>query len=232
MINGFCMVGGLELALACRYRVALEDPKTRLAFPEVMLGIWPFWHGLMWLPKLVGPVAAMDMILTGKAVDAKRAKRMGLVDQAVPLRILENTARMVTLEAKPRPELSLLQKFLLSFRGIVTSQARKQVAKRARPEHYPAPYAILKAWQQYDGDTFACKDDPTCSLRALTEHPTTRNLIRIFFLQEKMKGLAKEKKISEDEERRGHDQIQKATDRFTAKIDELTKKKEQEVLTV
>jgi 3-hydroxyacyl-CoA dehydrogenase/enoyl-CoA hydratase/3-hydroxybutyryl-CoA epimerase len=73
----------------------------------------------------------------------------------------------------------------------VVSQARKQVAKRARPEHYPAPYAILKAWQQYDGDTFLCKDDPTCSLKALTEHPTTRNLIRIFFLQEKMKGLAK-----------------------------------------
>ena len=191
MVNGFCMGGGLELALACRYRVALDDPKTRFAFPEVMLGIWPFWHGLMWLPKLVGPVAAMDMILTGKAIDARRAKRMGLVDQAVPLRVLENTARMVTLEAKPRPELPLLQKFLLAFRGIVVSQARKQVAKRARPEHYPAPYAILKAWQQYDGDTFACKDDPTCSLKALTDHPTTKNLIRIFFLQEKMKGLAK-----------------------------------------
>jgi 3-hydroxyacyl-CoA dehydrogenase/enoyl-CoA hydratase/3-hydroxybutyryl-CoA epimerase len=191
MVNGFCMGGGLELALACRYRVALDDPKTRFAFPEVMLGIWPFWHGLMWLPKLVGPVAAMDMLLTGKAVDARRAKRMGLVNEAVPLRILENTARMVTLEAKPLRELPLLQKFLLSFRGIVVSQARKQVAKRARPEHYPAPYAILKAWQQYDGDTFLCKDDPTCSLKALTEHPTTRNLIRIFFLQERMKGLAK-----------------------------------------
>ena len=66
-----------------------------------MLGIWPLWHGLQWLPRLVGPVAALDMILTGKAIDAKRAQRMGLVTQAVPLRILENTARMVTLEAKP-----------------------------------------------------------------------------------------------------------------------------------
>jgi 3-hydroxyacyl-CoA dehydrogenase/enoyl-CoA hydratase/3-hydroxybutyryl-CoA epimerase len=191
MVNGFCMGGGLELALACRYRVALDDPKTRFAFPEVMLGIWPFWHGLMWLPKLVGPSAAMDMLLTGKTVDAKRAKRIGLVDQAVPLRILENTARMVTLEAPaPRP-LPFMEKLLLSFRGIVVSQARKQVAKRARREHYPAPYAILEAWQKYDGDTFLCKDDPSCSLKALVEHPTTRNLIRIFFLQEKMKGLAK-----------------------------------------
>ena len=191
MVNGFCMGGGLELALACRYRVALDDPKTRFAFPEVMLGIWPFWHGLMWLPKLVGPTAALDMLLTGKAVDARRAKRIGLVDQAVPLRILENTARMVTLEAPAPRELPFIQKLLLSFRGIVASQARKQVAKRARREHYPAPYAILDAWVKYDGDTFLCKDDPTCSLKALSEHPTTRNLIRIFFLQERMKGLAK-----------------------------------------
>ena len=192
MVNGFCMGGGLELALGCRYRVALDDPKTRFAFPEVMLGIWPFWHGLMWLPKLVGPAAALDMILTGKTVDARRAKRMGLVDEAVPLRILENTARMVTLEARPPKGLGFVQRMLLGpLRAVVVSQARKQVAKRARPEHYPAPYAILKAWQQYDGDTFACKDDPTCSLKALTEHPTTRNLIRIFFLQERMKGLAK-----------------------------------------
>src|SRR5580765_972605 len=105
MVNGFCMGGGVELALACRYRVALDDPKTRFVLPEVMLGIMPAWHGLQWLPKLVGPAAALDMILTGRAVDARRAKRIGLVDQAVPPRILENTARMVTLEAKPRKRL-------------------------------------------------------------------------------------------------------------------------------
>jgi 3-hydroxyacyl-CoA dehydrogenase/enoyl-CoA hydratase/3-hydroxybutyryl-CoA epimerase len=192
MVNGFCMGGGLELALACRYRVALDDPKTRFAFPEVMLGIWPFWHGLMWLPKLVGPTSALDMLLTGKSVDAKRAKRMGLVDQAVPLRILENTARMVTLEAPAPRQLGFLQKLMLGpLRSFVASQARKQVAKKARREHYPAPYAILDAWVKYDGDTFRCKDDPSCSLKALSEHPTTKNLIRIFFLQEKMKGLAK-----------------------------------------
>jgi 3-hydroxyacyl-CoA dehydrogenase/enoyl-CoA hydratase/3-hydroxybutyryl-CoA epimerase len=192
MVNGFCMGGGLELALACRYRVALDDPKTRFAFPEVMLGIWPFWHGLMWLPKLVGPTAALDMLLTGKAIDARRARRMGLVDQAVPLRILENTARMVTLEAPAPRQLGFVQKLMLGpLRSFVAGQARKQVAKKARREHYPAPYAILDAWVKYDGDTFLCKDDPSCSLKALSEHPTTKNLIRIFFLQEKMKGLAK-----------------------------------------
>ena len=192
MVNGFCMGGGLEIALACRYRVALDDPKTRFAFPEVMLGIWPFWHGLMWLPRLVGPAAAFDMLLTGKTVDARKAKRIGLLTEVVPLRILENTARMVTLEAPAPKPLPFAQRMMLGpLRSVVVSQARKQVAKRARREHYPAPYAILDAWQKYDGDPFLGKDDPTCSLKALFEHPTTANLIRIFFLQERLKGLGK-----------------------------------------
>ena len=193
LVNGFCMGGGLELALACRYRVALDDPKTRFAFPEVMLGIWPFWHGLQWLPKLVGPSAAMDMLLTGRAVDARRAKRIGLVDQSVPQRIFENTARMVTLEAPPARKPKLPDRLLLLPLGrkLVVTQARKQVAKRARLEHYPAPYAILDAWLKYDGDPFVEPNDPS-SLKALFEHPTSRNLVRIFFLQERLKGIAKD----------------------------------------
>jgi 3-hydroxyacyl-CoA dehydrogenase/enoyl-CoA hydratase/3-hydroxybutyryl-CoA epimerase len=193
MVNGFCMGGGLELALACRYRVALDDPSTRFAFPEVMLGIWPLWHGVQWLPRLVGPTAALDMLLTGRAMDAFRAKRMGLVDESVPLRIFENTARMLTLEAPPKRPLPFMQRMMLGpLRGFVASQASKQVAKRARREHYPAPYAILDAWTKYDGDSIACANDPACSVKALFAHPTTRNLIRIFFLQERMKAEGKD----------------------------------------
>jgi 3-hydroxyacyl-CoA dehydrogenase/enoyl-CoA hydratase/3-hydroxybutyryl-CoA epimerase len=191
MINGFCMGGGLELALACRYRVALDDPKTRIAFPEVMLGIMPAWHGVQWLPKVVGPAAGLDMLLTGRAIDARRAKRIGLVDQAVPLRILENTARIVTLEAPAKRELPFVQKLMLSFRGFVVAQARKRVAKRAPREHYPAPYAILELWRKYDGNPFEAANDPACSITALFDHPTTENLIRIFFLQERLKGQGK-----------------------------------------
>src|SRR5438309_8130325 len=192
MVNGFCMGGGVELALACRYRVALDEPKTRFALPEVMLGIMPAWHGVQWLPKLVGPAAAFDMLLTGKSVDAKRAKRIGLVDQAVPARILENTARMVTLEAPPRRQLSLIDRLMAGpLKGIVVTQARKQVAKKARREHYPAPYAILDLWRKYDGNPFLASSDPSASVESLFAHPTTANLIRIFFLQERMKGLGK-----------------------------------------
>ncbi len=193
MVNGFCVGGGLELSLACRYRVALDDPKVRFMFPEVMLGIMPAWHGVQWLPRLVGPAAAFDMMLTGKSVDAKRAKRMGLVDQAVPLRILENAARMITLESPLPKKLSMGKALMLSplLKGLFVSQARKQVAKKARKEHYPAPYAILELWKKYDGDPFVAPEDPSASVKALFAHPTTANLIRIFFLQERLKAAGK-----------------------------------------
>jgi 3-hydroxyacyl-CoA dehydrogenase/enoyl-CoA hydratase/3-hydroxybutyryl-CoA epimerase len=153
LVNGFCMGGGLELALACRYRIAVDQPGTRFALPEVMLGILPGWGGVMRLPRLVGPGAALDMLLTGRAVDARRARRMGLVDAAVPPRVQENSARMMVLEA-PRPRtLPLLQRLMSSapMRPLVASMARKQVAARASPDHYPAPYEINELLQKYDG---------------------------------------------------------------------------------
>jgi 3-hydroxyacyl-CoA dehydrogenase/enoyl-CoA hydratase/3-hydroxybutyryl-CoA epimerase len=118
---------------------------------------------------------------------------MGLVDEAVPLRILENTARMITLEAPRRKGLSLLKRLMLygPMRGIVVSQARKQLAKRVRQQHYPAPYAVLQLWRKYDGNPFAAANDGSAAIEVLFDHPTTKNLIRIFFLQERMKSLAK-----------------------------------------
>jgi 3-hydroxyacyl-CoA dehydrogenase/enoyl-CoA hydratase/3-hydroxybutyryl-CoA epimerase len=191
MVNGFCMGGGMEMSLACRYRVALDDPKTRFAQPEVMVGVIPAWHAMEWLPPLIGPVAAMDMLLTGRTVDAKRAKRMGLVDQTVPLRIFENTARMLTLEAPPRKGLPFTQRIMLKMKGVVASQARKQLAKKARREHYPVPYAILDIWQKYGGNALAVPPEDPASIPSLIDHPTGKNLVRIFFLQERLKGLGK-----------------------------------------
>jgi 3-hydroxyacyl-CoA dehydrogenase/enoyl-CoA hydratase/3-hydroxybutyryl-CoA epimerase len=91
----------LELALACRYRMAVDEPGTKLGLPEVMLGIFPGWGGMLRLPQRVGPAAALDMMLTGKTLDAKRAKKMGLADLCVPPRVMENAARMrVVLSGK------------------------------------------------------------------------------------------------------------------------------------
>ncbi len=156
LIRGFCMGGGLELALACKYRVAVDEPGTKMALPEVMLGILPGWGGVMRLSDFVGPPAALDMMLTGRAIDARRAKKMGLVDATVPPRVMDNTARSFALEAPKRAELPFFQKLLNGpLRGVAASMARKQLEKKARREHYPAPYAILELWQKYGGDPFA-----------------------------------------------------------------------------
>ena len=194
LVDGFCMGGGVELALACRYRIAVDQPGTRFALPEVMLGILPAWGGVMRLPRLVGPTAALDMLLTGRAVDARRARRIGLVDAAVPLRIQENAARMMTLEA-PRPRRLPLAQRIMSLppmRGLVARMARKQLASRVSPDHYPAPYAIVELWQRYDGDPFAPRLMDPASVAGLVEGDTARNLIRIFFLQERLKSLGKD----------------------------------------
>ena len=192
LVRGHCMGGGTELALACRYRIAVDEPGTKFALPEVMLGIVPGWGGMLRLPQLVGPAAAFDMMLTGKTIDAKRAKRMGLADECVPPRVMENAARMLVLSGRPARRLPLLQRLMNGpLKGIVARGARKQVAKRARPEHYPAPYAIIDQWQNYGGNTLAVPATEPTSLDALVTHPTTRNLIRVFFLQDRLKGFGK-----------------------------------------
>jgi 3-hydroxyacyl-CoA dehydrogenase/enoyl-CoA hydratase/3-hydroxybutyryl-CoA epimerase len=195
LVRGHCMGGGTELALACRYRIAVDEPGTKFALPEVMLGIVPGWGGMLRLPQLVGPAAAMDMMLTGKNIDAKRAKRMGLADECVPPRVMENAARMLVMSGKPARKLPFMQKLLNGpLKFVVANGAKKQVAKRARPEHYPAPYAIIDQWQNYGGNTLAVPADKPTSLDALINHPTTRNLIKVFFLQDRLKGFGKEAK--------------------------------------
>ena len=193
LIKGFCMGGGLELAMACRYRVAVDDPATRMGLPEVMLGILPAWGGVKRLPQLLGAPAAFDLMLSGKTVDAKKAKKLGLVDEAVPMRIMWNTAIGV-LKTLPEPrKLSFMQSLMTNgfLRGYVASQAKKQVANRARPEHYPAPYAIIDLWKFHNGDVTTVGVNDAYSMQTLLMHPTAKNLIRVFSLREKLKAQAK-----------------------------------------
>jgi 3-hydroxyacyl-CoA dehydrogenase/enoyl-CoA hydratase/3-hydroxybutyryl-CoA epimerase len=199
LVRGHCMGGGTELALACRYRIAVDEPGTKFALPEVMLGIVPGWGGMLRLPQIVGPAAALDMMLTGKNIDAKRAKKMGLADECVPPRVMENAARMLVLSGKPprQDTLPFLQKLMNGpLKSMVGNGAKKQVAKRVSPEHYPAPYAIIDQWQNYGGNTLAVPADKPTSIDALINSSTTRNLIRVFFLQDRLKGFGKEAKGS------------------------------------
>lgn len=193
LVRGHCMGGGLELALACRYRVTVDEPGTRLALPEVMLGIVPGWGGMLRLPRLIGPAAALDMMLTGKGADAKKAKKLGLADECVPPRVMMNAARMLVLSGRAPRELPFMQKLMNGpLKGVVASQARKQVAKRARPQHYPAPYAILDMWAHYGGNALAVPRDKPASLDAIFASSTTRNLVRVYYLQERLKGFGKD----------------------------------------
>ena len=192
LVRGFCMGGGLELALVCSHRIAVDEPGTRFALPEVMLGIVPGWGGVKRLSGVVGPTAALDMMLTGRAADARRAKKIGLVDAVVPARVMDNAARIMALEAPKRDELPLQERFLNGrLRPLAARMARKTLEGKVRREHYPAPYAILELWAKHDGDPFKPKATDPASIAWLVQHPTTMNLIRIFGLQERMKAIGK-----------------------------------------
>ena len=194
LIHGFCLGGGLELALACRYRVALDSPDTRLGLPEVRLGIHPGFGGSIRLPPLVGGLKAMDMMLSGRSVDARRARRIGLVDLVVPQRHLRDAARQRVLDAPPlvRPGwLERLSNHAL-VRPLLARVLRRQVAAKASKLHYPAPYALIDIWQQYADDPAQMLQAEADSIASLVKGVTARNLIRVFMLQEQLKSLGRD----------------------------------------
>lgn len=189
LIQGHCLGGGLELALACRYRLVVDQPDTRLALPEVMLGIFPGWGGMMRLPRLIGPVAAMDLMLSGKTVDARKAVSLGLADARVPVRLaMQAAAQHVLSGSSPRkahgvPAL-LNQKWL---RPLVARQVSKQIERRDPYRHYLAPRAILEVWEKHDGNALKAPE----LIERLTQSDTAQNLLRVFHLQERLKSIGK-----------------------------------------
>jgi 3-hydroxyacyl-CoA dehydrogenase/enoyl-CoA hydratase/3-hydroxybutyryl-CoA epimerase len=193
MIHGFCLGGGLELALACRYRVAEDDPRTRLGLPEVKLGIHPGFGGTVRLPPLVGAPAAMDLMLSGRTVEARQAQRMGLVDYAVPQRQLRRAA-VAMVEEHPLPHqpgfLARLSNNAV-VRPFLASFLRKKTAEKAALEHYPAPYAVIDLWSEYGGDRERMMLEEGRSVARLLIGDTAQNLVRVFLLQERLKSLGR-----------------------------------------
>ncbi|HWV18531.1 MAG TPA: 3-hydroxyacyl-CoA dehydrogenase NAD-binding domain-containing protein [Rhodocyclaceae bacterium] len=199
LIRGHCMGGGLELALACRYRIVVDEAGTRLALPEVKLGIVPGWGGMLRLPQLIGPAAALDMMLTGRSVDARRAKKMGLADECVPPRVMTQAAKMLVVSGRLPHQPPLLQRLLNGpLRGIVAKKAKATVAQKVQTEQYPAPYALIEMWQNHGGNALAVPVGEPTSLDALISSPTTANLVRVFFLQERLKSFGKIEGLSFD----------------------------------
>ncbi|EHH0801181.1 fatty acid oxidation complex subunit alpha FadJ [Vibrio vulnificus] len=150
-IHGPCLGGGLELALACDFRVCSDDDATRLGLPEVQLGLLPGSGGTQRLPRLIGLLPSLDLILTGKQLRANKAKKLGVVDACVPQTILLDVAKQFVEKGKKRSKQKVTTKEkLLSGSGLgrkfVFEQAAKKTHEKTRG-NYPATVAILQVIQ-------------------------------------------------------------------------------------
>lgn len=188
-LHGFALGGGLELALACRYRVAVGDERLSLGLPEVQLGIHPGFGGTVRSVQVAGVRAAMQMMLTGKPLRADKALQAGLVDRLVAEGELRGAARELVLAA-PAPRRAPWIERLLSrapCRPFVKSSLVREVARRAPREHYPAPYAIIDLWARYGAQGPAAYEAEARSIAHLFTTETSRNLVRVFLLQDALK---------------------------------------------
>ena len=203
MIDGLALGGGLELALACDCRVVTAEDRPTLGLPEVQLGLHPGFGGTVRAVRLVGVTQAMPMMLTGKSLRPEKALAIGLVDRVVERAQLRETAAAMASGPTPVRRVGLLDRILHlgPIRPILARRMRATVAARARREHYPAPYAMVDLWEEYGAKTNAAYAAETRSFAALVESPTSRNLVRVYFLQERMKHTAA-RKPSDDE--KGH----------------------------
>jgi 3-hydroxyacyl-CoA dehydrogenase/enoyl-CoA hydratase/3-hydroxybutyryl-CoA epimerase len=191
IIHGFALGGGLELALACRYRVGVRADRFSIGLPEVMLGIHPGFGGTVRAVRLAGVRGAMQLMLTGKTLRADQAKRAGFVDRLVFPADAEAAAREL-IARQPRPRRAPLLDRLLSWpglRALVRRTLLAQVRAKARPEHYPAPYAIVDLWSKYGAHGERAYEAEARSIAALMIGSTSRNLVRVFLLQDRLKNL-------------------------------------------
>ena len=189
VIHGYCLGGGLEVALACDYRIAIED--ASLGFPEVLLGLHPGLGGTVRTPRLINPLEAMTMMLTGRSVRARKAKSLGLVDAVTQERHVRAAVKAaVAGELKTARSKLLVSAFNLApARAFAAKRMRAQARAKAPQEHYPAPYALIDAWEAHGGDAQAMQKAEIASFSQLVVGTAAKNLIRVFGLREKLKSL-------------------------------------------
>ncbi len=192
-IDGVCLGGGLELALACRFRICSDDPKTTLGLPEVQLGLLPGWGGTTRLPRLIGLQAALDLLLTGRSIEPEKARRIGLISEVAPKAVFRERVDAFALETldlpkgasrKRRPWLRRLVEDTLPGRTAVLAAARRNVLERTGGR-YPAPLKILDVVKR--GASRSVPDALAIEARAfgqLVATPTHANLLHLFRLRE------------------------------------------------
>ena len=192
-IHGYCLGGGLELALACDWRIADREEGTRLGFPEVKLGIFPGLNGTVRSIQLAGPMDAMTAMLTGRMLRPTAAKAIGLVDQLVPTRHnLRWAARKAVLQKRRSKGAPWWKQVMLKqpVRGLLAKQMRAKTAAKVREEHYPAPFRLIDLFEQYGDDPARMQHGETEMFTPLMASETSRNLRRVFKLSEMLKDEA------------------------------------------
>jgi len=195
LIHGHCLGGGLELALACRYRIACDAASTRIGLPEVRLGIHPGFGGSARLIRLIGAAQALPLMLSGRSVDARRAEKIGIVDHCVPQRHCKRAALAVLREQAPVKRASAIAGLANSalVRPWAARLLEQQTARKVSRSHYPAPFALIDLWRRHGGSTSEMLRHEIDSVSRLVVGPTARNLVRAYFLQERLKSGRGEK---------------------------------------
>ena len=190
-LHGFALGGGLELALACTYRVAADDARLSLGLPEVLLGIHPGFGGTVRSVQIIGVRPALDLMLKGKPYKGAHALTVGLIDELVPPADLRERAKSRLLRSPPKATAPFVDKLLNlgPARPFIARQAASALRQSVRREQYPAPYAILDLWQRYGAAGTESYEAEARSIAELMCTPTSRNLVRVFLLQDRLKSL-------------------------------------------
>ncbi|MCW8924778.1 MAG: 3-hydroxyacyl-CoA dehydrogenase NAD-binding domain-containing protein [Xanthomonadales bacterium] len=198
IIDGYCLGGGVELSLAFDYRIASDVEHTRLGFPEIKLGIYPGFGGSARSVHQVGASSAMQLMLSTRNLRPRAAKAMGLVDELVgphgSLRWAARRAVRQNRKSKKPGTLTRLQNFGPA-RKVMARMMRKQVAAKANPDHYPAPYELIDAWELHGDDRQRLMAEEVERVGRLITGDVSKNLRRVFFLMERLKAIGKQADI-------------------------------------
>jgi 3-hydroxyacyl-CoA dehydrogenase / enoyl-CoA hydratase / 3-hydroxybutyryl-CoA epimerase len=194
MLHGFALGGGLELALACTYRIGADNAALSLGMPEVMLGIHPGFGGTVRSVQLIGVRPALDLMIKGRPLRAARALSLGLLDELAPAAELAVRAKALLQRRPPRRSAPFVDKLLnmSALRPFVARQTAATLKQNVNRDHYPAPFAILELWERYGALGLAAYEAEARSISTLMCTPTSRNLVRVFLLQDRLKGLGGE----------------------------------------
>lgn len=192
VVHGHCLGGGLELALACDFRIGLEG-KLEMGFPEIMLGLHPGLGGTFRLTELIDPLAAMTMMLTGRSSHGKQTRARGLVDALIPERHLHSAINAAISGQLKKRKASLRSKLMNNavVRKLAATRMRSETDKRAAKAHYPAPYQLIELWEDHGGQRKQMQRAEIDSFLSLIYTDTSRNLVRVFFLREGLKQAAR-----------------------------------------